>query len=137
MCIFSHFSEFRIFRIQNLHARMHDCNMLVTLYARHVSYSRRGVVQQRFVQYPKMGLTRYPEVVIPLKPPTARNNVVRANVRCEPVRATPRVMARWNRIAPTLLGPAKHIFRRKKEASNNHRSTAQQAQQQEHLFQGR
>ena len=24
MCIFSHFSEFRIFRIQNLHARMHE-----------------------------------------------------------------------------------------------------------------
>ena len=40
MRIFRHFSEFRIFRIQNLHARMHDCNMPVTLYARHVSYSR-------------------------------------------------------------------------------------------------
>ena len=39
-CNFSHCSEFRIFRIQNLHARMHDCNMPVTLYARHVSYSR-------------------------------------------------------------------------------------------------
>ena len=31
MCIFSHFSEFRIFRIQNLHARMHDCNMLTRI----------------------------------------------------------------------------------------------------------